>query len=80
MHGNVWEWCLDEYPTQSYPGGSVTDPIHLYKVTETYRVIRGGSWLNFPDRCRSACRDCWGSLSHRYDVRGFRVVLAPAGF
>jgi formylglycine-generating enzyme required for sulfatase activity len=79
MHGNVWEWCLDEYPTQSYPGGSVTDPIHPYKVTETYRVIRGGSWLNFPDRCRSACRDCWGSLSHRYDVRGFRIVLAPAG-
>ena len=77
MHGNVWEWCLDEYPMLSYPGGSVTDPVNRYEVVAVFRVIRGGSWLNFPDRCRSAARDFWGPLSHRYDVRGFRIVLAP---
>ena len=38
-----------------------------------FRVIRGGSWDNTAEDCRSANRE-WDDRSGRYDDNGFRVV------
>ncbi|MFO0904418.1 MAG: formylglycine-generating enzyme family protein [Pirellulales bacterium] len=60
MHGNVGEWVLDEFTEAGYgwiaPGpvkaaDAVKWPTVLYP-----RVVRGGSWDEDPDRCRSAAR------------------------
>jgi formylglycine-generating enzyme required for sulfatase activity len=68
MHGNVWEWCVDWYG-DSLPGG--TDPTG--PSTGSLRVIRGGCWGNYAQRCRSAYR---GNLdpASRGSSLGFRVI------
>ncbi|WP_338416772.1 formylglycine-generating enzyme family protein [uncultured Sphaerotilus sp.] len=55
MHGNVWEWCMDEFA--AYPEGTVIDPvIHQDKIESWQRVLRGGSWFYYGRYCRSAYR------------------------
>lgn len=58
MHGNVVEWCLDQYVEDAYQqfvGGIVENP--WIKATEPYpHVARGGSWDDDPAALRSAAR------------------------
>ena len=57
MHGNVAEWCLDQYQADAYAAwkdgvkNPWTDTKTLYP-----RVVRGGSWNDFPAELRSASR------------------------
>ena len=74
MHGNVREWCLDWWEW-SLPGGSVTDP--KGRTSGTFRVYRGGSWLDDGWDCRSASR-IYAPPNFRYFDIGFRPVLAPS--
>ena len=68
MHGNVWEWCRDGYAGKLVGGPNPAGP-----STSSYRVFRGGCWINSAGFCRSAFRrrrvpsgrDCY---------LGFRVV------
>ncbi|NNJ26463.1 Hercynine oxygenase [Planctomycetes bacterium LzC2] len=59
MHGNVAEWCLDQYDPDFYAtfseDGVTKDP---YNVPETIypRTVRGGSWYDTPEYLRSAAR------------------------
>ena len=70
MHGNVCEWCEDWYG--DYPSGTVTDPTG--PSSGSYRVNRGGSWINYPRYCRSARRNRL-TPEDRDGTLGFRVVL-----
>jgi formylglycine-generating enzyme required for sulfatase activity len=72
MHGNVWEWCLDWYG--GYPGGTVSDPVGA--AGGSYRVRRGGGWVNDPRYCRSADRYRLGP-GYRRNYLGFRAALVP---
>ena len=72
MHGNVYEWCVDEYA--AYPEGAVENHFfHQNKKEPRQRVIRGGCWVNDGGGCRSAFRGVGGS-DVRFDFIGFRLV------
>jgi len=86
MHGNVHEWCEDNY-SRNYKGAPVdgspwhSDPNFIGTESDTVRVqlqknsriFRGGSWDNEMEYCRSASR-----LQHmpvlKHNHLGFRVV------
>lgn len=70
VHGNVWEWVQDWYRGW-YSGGAQTDP--LGPVSDSYRVIRGGSFSPYARLVRSALRSI-GSPASRDDDLGARLV------
>lgn len=72
MSGNVWEWCEDKY--SDYSSSIAIDPVESY--SGYYRVLRGGSWYNIPDRCRVSERGYATPDKHRTSMGyGLRVVL-----
>jgi len=116
MHGNVWEWCLDEWhdnyngaPTDGsawVEGDSLgkccaagrgsttprtavlptalttsrttapTSSVSASVASPERRLLRGGSWVNYPRSCRSAYRSN-GRPVDRVSVVGFRVCCLP---
>ncbi|MEM9927512.1 MAG: formylglycine-generating enzyme family protein [Cyanobacteria bacterium P01_D01_bin.50] len=72
MHGNVWEWCLDTWHS-NYEGAPADGSAWIGK-DDNCRVLRGGSWQNFPQQCRSACRRRCESFNILLNTQGFRVV------
>lgn len=89
MSGNVSEWCHDwheEYPVTSvFHPSTLTRPYGHFENVPTertdpfgpasgmFRVRRGGSWINYPDRCRLSAR-ANSSPSYESSFLGFRVV------
>ena len=71
MHGNVWEWVEDPYHG-SYLGAP-TDGGAWTTGTESWRVLRGGSWNDYPWVLRTASRGR-NSPDSRLDITGFRVA------
>ncbi len=72
MHGNVWEWCLDDW-ARSYEGAS-TDGTRRGDGTGFFRVYRGGGWGHNASSCRSSKRSL-NSPIHTYNYLGFRPVV-----
>jgi formylglycine-generating enzyme required for sulfatase activity len=70
MHGNVWEWVQDWYG--SYPSETVTDPTGA--SSGSYRVYRGGSFINLADEMRRSAFRYSHTPSHRNVILGFRMV------
>jgi formylglycine-generating enzyme required for sulfatase activity len=69
LAGNVWEWCLNEYD----------EPEDTSAAGEADRVLRGGSWVNYPGLARSAFRSR-DYPNNRYFGIGFRVLCSsPIG-
>ena len=66
MHGNVWEWCEDRWH-DSYEGALDDREVH---------VSRGGSWISYGRRLRSAYR-----YLDRFDFfagdHGLRLARGP---
>jgi formylglycine-generating enzyme required for sulfatase activity len=71
MSGNVWEWCEDGWH-ENYQNAPKDETAWNDNHSKTkYRVLRGGSWSNYPRNCRSASRLNFGNRLNNY---GFRVV------
>ena len=71
VHGNVWEWCFDRYWV-TYPVGPVTD--YLGPLEYGFDpVIRGGSFADYPENCRSAKRFNFRTTDRHYCL-GFRLL------
>jgi formylglycine-generating enzyme required for sulfatase activity len=71
MHGNVWEWCEDNWHPD-YVGAP--EDASVWKGGDaSSRVLRGGSWLGIPQDLRSAGRIRYRP-GNRYDNIGFRVA------
>ncbi|HLT39377.1 MAG TPA: formylglycine-generating enzyme family protein, partial [Enhygromyxa sp.] len=73
MHGNVFEWCLDEfadYAIDPRPG----DGLRCKPVAGGNRVIRGGGWLHIAHLARSAYR----GRSHPGASSDFLLGFRPA--
>ena len=84
MHGNVWEWCLDEWH-ESYEGAPTdgrawVDAAEGVKSKDSAKskLLRGGSWDDFPRSCRSAYR-FRSQPDGAFNRVGFRVVCLPQG-
>jgi formylglycine-generating enzyme required for sulfatase activity len=79
MHGNVWEWCQDQWHT-SYNGAPQDGSAWVDQDVnnDKQRLLRGGSWYFFPGDCRSAFRDRL-QPDDAYHFVGFRVVCLPQG-
>ena len=84
MHGNVREWCLDDWH-ESYEGAPVDGSAWVdgaegksTKGKEEIKLLRGGSWLDLPGRCRSAYRS-HAQPGSAVSFIGFRVVCLPQG-
>jgi formylglycine-generating enzyme required for sulfatase activity len=84
MHGNVWEWCLDDWH-ESYEGAPVNGSAWVdgaegksTKGKEERKLLRGGSWSFIPRHCRSAYRSRSRPVNALVDI-GFRVVCLPQG-
>jgi formylglycine-generating enzyme required for sulfatase activity len=72
MHGNVYEWCKDGQ--RSYDQQAQIDPLGPMAGDDLPRVIRGGSWLHYAKRARSAARLAY-LPGHARSILGFRVCL-----
>ena len=74
MHGNVWEWCQDDfhenYDGSPYDGNAWVDSPSNYSS----RVVRGGSWRTPPGKCRAASRLHYESAIQN-ETLGFRLGL-----
>jgi len=70
MHGNVWEWTQDCW-NANYSGapgnGSAWESGYCSR-----RVLRGGSWVNYPSYLHSASRS-WNTPDDSYG-NGFRLA------
>ena len=84
LHGNVWEWCLDDWHS-SYQGAPEDGRAwldrqgmrrHEREGRGNDKILRGGSWLNGPRVCRSAYRFLYHP-EYRARTIGFRVCCLP---
>ncbi|MCB5234542.1 MAG: SUMF1/EgtB/PvdO family nonheme iron enzyme [Candidatus Cloacimonetes bacterium] len=70
MSGNVYELCWDRYDRSYYSSSPSDNPSG--PESGSYRVLRGGSWVNYGDRCRVAYRGYFAP-SNKDNYVGFRV-------
>lgn len=73
MHGNVWEWCQDDWH-ENFEEVPADGSAWLYEDGSVGKKIRrGGSWVNDPQDCCSVFRN-WFLPQYGNDDIGFRVA------
>jgi eukaryotic-like serine/threonine-protein kinase len=60
MHGNVWEWCLDNDP---------------FPKNLSLRIVKGGAYYSTAESCACSYQGSM-RFRHQYQVVGFRVVCS----
>jgi formylglycine-generating enzyme required for sulfatase activity len=61
LHGQVWEWCRDDYDVAFYARAPGHDPVNLAPPAERHpperhKVTRGGSFYSLAEMCRTRFR------------------------
>ena len=75
MHGNVWEWCEDDWHTD-YANAPSDGSAWVDKPGRgSLRAVRGGDWFTEALFCRSASRT-YGTHDNRFGGNGFRLARA----
>ncbi len=76
MHGNVLEWCADEWH-ENYQNAPSSASTWNNNSDGKYRMLRGASWIIIPRFCRSAFRSRYVPEYRDFNL-GFRVVVSGA--
>ncbi|MCY7377679.1 MAG: SUMF1/EgtB/PvdO family nonheme iron enzyme, partial [Pyrinomonadaceae bacterium] len=73
MHGNVAEWCEDIYVV-NYEGAPVDGTANTTVGDPEWRVLRGGTFNDFPTNMRLMRREKYRAKVLRAAVNGLRIV------
>ncbi|MCZ8039858.1 MAG: SUMF1/EgtB/PvdO family nonheme iron enzyme, partial [Microcystis sp. LE17-20A] len=77
MSGNVWEWCEDNWHDNYIGAPKDGSAWFINNDNRSHpKCLRGGSWYDYPNLCRSAIRGRYNPDDYRNYV-GFRVVCVP---
>ncbi|MHC4674983.1 MAG: SUMF1/EgtB/PvdO family nonheme iron enzyme [Planctomycetota bacterium] len=71
MHGNAAEWTRTTYTPYPYSDRDGRNGLN----SQGKKVVRGGSWYDRPQRCRSSFRLSYRPYQPVYNV-GFRIIIS----
>jgi formylglycine-generating enzyme required for sulfatase activity len=77
MHGNVWEWCQDDY-VDNYENASIDGSAYLGEEDndDTRKVFRGGGYFTPPGGLRSGFRYFFPKTWHNISESGIRIACS----
>ena len=82
MHGNVWEWTIDQFDEKGFEKFAGKNLVQFdatnWPTEADSRCVRGGGWQDTAERVRSAAR--MGSVDDEWKENDPNVPLSPWWF